>query len=463
MTPAPVAPQLRWPTALAVAATALAAALVTYRLGDKSFWHDEAFSVGVVDRPMGDTLWRITNWEVNQSPFYLLLAGWWRLGQGEVFLRALPATFAVAAVPAVFQLGRRLAGPRIAAVAALLLACHPFVVEWGQQLRGYSLALLLTILATTLLLRAADEPGSTPRALLYALVAALATYSHFYAGLVIAAHGLWLLAQRPLPRRLVLLAGCAYVALVAPLAAFLVTREGDPIAWVGSGGGRNAAVDTAVELAGGTGWSALAYAVVGVLGAWATFRAWRAGNARAPLPMLWIVVPAAVVSASTAFVKPLLEGRFLIVVVPALVLVAATGIVWLPRLARPLLVTVLLLLSVVGLERWYSWEPAEDWRGAAALVAEASEPGADVVIEPWSGVFALRYYEGVLGLPNHDVIRPGFYDPPAGDPLVEVQGRSAVDTPARFDPLYVAWRDSHYVLRAERVAGGMVVRIYERR
>ena len=463
VTPAPRARSLRWPAALTVAATTLAAALVAHRLGDKSFWHDEAFSVGVVDRPFGDALWRIAHWEVNQSPFYLLLSGWWRLGKGEVFLRLLPATFAVASVPALFQLGRRIAGARVAAIAALLLACHPFVVEWGQQLRAYSLALFLTILATSLLLRAIELPSSATRALLYALVAAVATYSHFYAGLVVAAHGIWLLTQRPLPRRLVLLAGSAYTILVAPLALFLVTREGDPIAWVGSDGNRNAAVDTATQLSGGTGWSALAYALAGAAGAWASVVRWRGGERRPLLPLLWAAAPLAVVSFSTAFVKPLLEGRFLIVIVPALVLVAATGIVWLPSAARPVLLAALVALSAVGIERWYSWEPAEDWRSAAQIVAEVAEPGADVVIEPWSGVFALRYYEEVLDLPRHAVIRPGFYDPVAGDPLVEVQGRSAADTAARLDPLYVAWRDSHYELRAERVAGGIVVRTYARR
>jgi mannosyltransferase len=460
-TPGPPAP--RWPAVLAVAATTIAAALVAHRLGTKSFWHDEAFSVGVVDRPFGDVLWRIANWEVNQSPFYLLLAGWWRLGQGEVFLRLLPATFAVASVPALFQLGRRIAGARIAAVAALLLACHPFVVEWGQQLRAYSLALLLTILATTLLLRATEVPSSTARPLLYAVVAALATYSHFYAGLVVGAHAVWLVTRRPLPRRLLLAAGGPYAVMVAPLAVYLATREGDPISWVGSGGNRNAVVETATQLTGGTGWSALAWALAGTCGAWASIARWRGGEERAVLPLVWVATPLAVVSVSTLLFKPLLEARFLIVLVPALVLLGATGILWLPRPARPVALVALLVLSGVGLERWYSWEPAEDWRAAAQIVAETAAPGTDVVIEPWSGVFALRYYEQDLDLPRHEVIRPGFYDPPASDPLVEVQGRSAADTAARLDPLYVAWRDSHYDLRSERVAGGIVVRTYARR
>ena len=100
------------PTALALAATVLAAVVGLWDLGRRSFWYDEAFTVGIVDRPIGDVLWRITHWEVNQSPYYLLFAGWFRLGQSEELLRLLSVAFAVAAVPAIYLLGRRLVDTR---------------------------------------------------------------------------------------------------------------------------------------------------------------------------------------------------------------------------------------------------------------------------------------------------------------------------------------------------------------
>jgi uncharacterized membrane protein len=40
----------------------------------------------------------------------------------------------------------------------VLLAVHPFAVQWGQQLRRYSLLLLLTIASTLLFVRAVESP-----------------------------------------------------------------------------------------------------------------------------------------------------------------------------------------------------------------------------------------------------------------------------------------------------------------
>ncbi len=437
--------------------------MVLLQLGDKSLWYDEAFSIGTVDRPMGDVLWRLLHWELNMSPFSLVLAGWWRAGQAEWFLRLVPATAAIAAVPALFVLGRRLFDARVGAIAALLLAVHPLAVQWGQQLRGYSLVLLLVILATTMLLRALERPTDRRRAVAYAVVAALATYSHFFAGLVIASHAIWLLIRRPVPVRLATVAGVTYAALVTPLVWYLVTREGDPLYWV-TDETRSAVVETARALTGDSYWGVAAYSLAAAAGLWAVAAAVRRGgedpHRLLVLPALWLVVPVAVATASTATVKPLLEGRFLIVVVPALALLAAAGAVHLgARLGGPLLVA-LVVVSSLGVWDWHRSTSHEDWRGATRLVARA--PDGPVVVEPWGGVFALRYYEDRLGLPPRAVLRPTEADPPAGPVLVEVH-RHLGEQAAPLSPAYVAWRDASYDLVTEERVENLVVRTYRER
>ncbi len=466
---APPAAAERWPTWLAAVATVLAAGLVLHDLGEKSLWFDEAFSIGIVDRPFGDALWRMAHWEVNQSPFYLALAGWWRLGQGETFLRLLAAASFVLAVPALHVLGRRLADARVGAVAAVLLAVHPLALQWGQQLRAYSLVLLLVIVATSLLLRAADDPDDAIAARAYAAVAALATYAHFFAGLDVASHGLWLLLHRPLPRRLIVRAGITYAVLVAPLAWFLVTREGDPLHWV-SGRTGSAIVDTANGLTGGTRWNVLAYAAAVGVGLWAAVTAVRATPStdhgavrwRPGLPGIWLVAPVAAVTVSTLTVKPLLEARFLIVVVPALTLVAAMGLCRLGPRAGAALGVVLLVLSAGGVQRWYDAGSNEDWRGATRLTAD-TPADAPVLVEPWGGIFALRYYEDRFDLEPRPVLRWTAAEAPTAEHLVEIQSQSATGGRAPLDPAYEAWRDEHFRLQGEALAGGIAVRTYEQR
>ena len=454
-----------WPGRVAAGATALTLALVLFRIGDKSLWYDEAYSVGTIDRPVGDALWRIANWEVNQSPFFLLLTGWWRLGQSETFIRLLPACFAVLAVPAMYSLARRLLGAPGGAVAAVLLAAHPLVVEWGQQVRGYSLVLLLTILTAIQALRALEVRDSRWRAVGAGALGALATYGHFFAGLVVVALAAWALLHRPVPVALLRRAAATYVVLCAPLALFLVTREGDPLYWLGDRSFGDAFADSARALSAGTNWGLAPYGVGVAAGLVAAARAWRT-DAGAPsglaLAAIWFAGPVAVVVTSTLTVKPLLEGRFLIVVLPAVVILAAAGAASLGRTAGPVTLALLLAASAVGVERWYTAPPLQDWRGAVELLDRSVVPEADVVLHPPRAVHALRYYEDRLGLPPHDVVRPALFDPPAGDDLAEIR-IVANGRPTPLPDVYLAWRDEHYGPRSDYSVNGLEIRMFERR
>ena len=271
-------------------------------------------------------------------------------------------------------------------------------MQWGQQLRGYSLLVFLTIVATILLLRASDDLTSTRRAVAYAVVAALATYVHFFGALVVGAHGLWMLLQRDRPpRRWIVVAGGVYLTLIVPLLGFLVTREGDPIDWLGRSSTATAIKLTARGLAGG-GWGVVVYTIAGVAGLGVAIAASRTSDtrrARALLPAIWLLVPVAAATLSTVTVKPLLEARFLIGVVPAMALLAALAVCRLPRVVGVGLLGALLLVSAIQVDRWYD-APSEDWRGATELVA-AAEPGTTVVVLPRGGLFALRYYESRQG------------------------------------------------------------------
>jgi uncharacterized membrane protein len=466
--PARVEEVPRWTTWAMVGSTLLAAALTIVNLADKSLWFDEAWAIGTIDRPVGDALWRLAHWEVNMAPFNLALAGWWRLGQGETFLRLLPALCAIAAVPALFALGRRLFDAEVAAVAALLLAVHPLVVQWGQQLRAYSLVILLVILATTLLLRSVERPAATGPAVVYAVVAALATYAHFFGALVVLAHGLWLLLGRPVPTRLIAVAGATYAVLVAPLGWFLVTRDGDPLYWV-SGKTGSAIVEAASALGGGSHWGVAAYAIGGGVGLWGVLEAVRSSPWSVEhrwvrlLPALWLIVPIGLVVLSNLTVKPLLEGRFLIVVVPALVLLAAAGVVRLgPRLGALVLIA-LVAASALGVRDWYRAPSHEDWRAATRLADQAIAPGEPIVVEPWGGVFAVRYYEDRLGTGRHPVLRPTAEDPPAGPRYVEIRRETDAGYLTPIEPGYRDWRDRYYVKADEQRVEKLVIRTFELR
>ena len=223
------------PVLVVAAATLVALLAGLFHLDRVGFWYDEGQTVGTVDRPVGDALWRITHWEVNQSPFHLLATAWIRLGDSEAFLRLLALGFWVGTVPLLFVLGRRLVDERVGAIAAVAYALHGFALEWGQQFRGYTMAAFVTTLATLALADLLEEP-TTRRGVVYGAVAALAAYTHFFALLVLVAHAVTaLVVGHRMPRRPFVVAGLVGGVLLAPLAWFLLTAENDPISWVEAG------------------------------------------------------------------------------------------------------------------------------------------------------------------------------------------------------------------------------------
>lgn len=454
----------RWAVIVGMA-TVVAAGLVTYRLGHHGLWYDEGHTIGTVDRPLGDALWRIANWELNQSTYHLLVLGWQRLVDGDAALRAVSAAFAVASVPLTYVLGRRLLGARVGAIAAVLLAVHPFAVEWGQQLRAYSMVLFLTLAATLLLVRAVERP-STGRIVAYAVVGALAVYTHFFAALVLGAHALSLLLLRPVPRRLLVGAGVVGGVLVLPALEFFVNRDGDPLEWV-EDTSQTRLNATAGELAGGDRLQLVVYGVAALAGLWVLGRralerrdpdvAWRAA-----LPVLVLVVPPAITLLLSVTAKPLLEARFLIVAIPGLVLVVAAAI---DRLARPwaaLALAAVVAASAAGLWDWYDRPPFDQWREAVAAVGETAVPGDVVLTDPGRAVHVVRHYAERDDLP----VAVGYpEDMAAADPeQVHVLARYE-DEPAepRIRPGMDVWLSERYEVVDEQVFAGVVVRRYARR
>jgi mannosyltransferase len=389
-------------TVLALVAC-VAVSLVTglHRLGDKSFWLDETFSVSVARSSWSEIWTMITQHEANMGMYYALLHVWLNVfGEGEAAVRVLSVVFAVATVALLFGLVRELFGVREATLAATLLGTNALFVEHAQNARGYTLATFLTVGATYLFVRACA--GSSKLWWFgYAAVAAVAVYAHFYAGFVVAAHmaAIPFLPARP-RLRVVASAYGVFAALITPLALFVLTQDEGQIDWIPPpdgtrlfdavftlAGGRSAFLLTTEGLLGLLCYGALcaaAFAVAlrpgrlaarGATAAW-KYRFWAAA----------VVVPI-VVSFAVSFAKPVFVARYFIVLTPAVATLAAIG--WATMRHRRLAVGVLILMllaSLLNLSRLSNEGSfdTEDWRAAAAYVYERNRTGdAIVFFEPY--------------------------------------------------------------------------------
>jgi uncharacterized membrane protein len=176
-----------------VAITALAAAVRFTRIGHQSFWLDESYTVDLVQRSFGHMLDGVARTESTPPLYYVLAWPWAKLfGTTEAGLRSMSALFGTIAVPIAWRAGREWFSARAGLIAAALVAVNPFFVWYSQEARSYSLLVLMAALSLLFLARATRDP--TPRALaLWAVSAALALLTHYFAAFLVVPEAAWLL------------------------------------------------------------------------------------------------------------------------------------------------------------------------------------------------------------------------------------------------------------------------------
>jgi hypothetical protein len=208
----PVQPYLEWPDwrrSLAinharwimVAVVLLGFGLRLFLLGNQELRGDEAFSFLFAQLPLSEVVPELVDQGDPHSPLhYLMLNGWVDLaGVSELSMRWLSLLPGLLLIPVIFRLGCEMAGRRVGIMAALMTAVSPSLIWLAQDIRNqYTLAMLFTSLATWLLVNINKSTVSRSTKMrvgmwvLYAILCAIAIYSHYYAVFALLAHGLYL-------------------------------------------------------------------------------------------------------------------------------------------------------------------------------------------------------------------------------------------------------------------------------
>jgi uncharacterized membrane protein len=373
----------------------LAAHLRLHALAARSFWLDEGMSAEIARLRWSQFFLLLWHHEANMALYYLLLRFWMKMGSGEAFVRGLSVIFAVATVPVIYALGRRLFGTAVGLAAAWLLAINAYHVWYSQEARSYALLVFLVTLSAWRLVRNIQQPAEA-RWGGYALVSALAIYSQFFAALVILAQGvsLWWLRGSDFPRRDYLRSLRWIVYATVPLAIFIIRVGVSPVNWIPPISA-SAVWNFFVQIAGfGGKWLVMLDALALIL---AAFAAWRAGRAREgererssgvwtyALVFSWLALPIILTLAESIF-TPFFVNRYLIICLPALMLGVTAGI----ARVRPVPFAALLLLaiSILSLQgtRAYlhqEYDPyQEDWRSVTAYILDHAQPGDAIYFTP---------------------------------------------------------------------------------
>lgn len=382
---------MRRPTTVAGAGGAAVVLAASLPGIGRSFWLDEAFTYSVASAPPDQFADLVPFNGGNMAMYYGMVHVWSRAVEAEWLLRLPSLLFAVAAVPVFALLARRLVGTATAWVATALLALNGSVVFAAQELRSYSLALLLVIASWLALDRAVERPD-TARWVVYAVLAALSVWAHLFSLLFLAAQGasLVLAPRRSLPWRSLLTAGAVGAVVLAPVAAMAASPDAARPDWIGLLSARRA-TDSVQFLAGRPGSWVWGWAVLWAVGFAVSVRVvssrWRRCDAQGLLERwrwgavaLWASVPVGLAFAVAA-TRPFLVGRYLVAALPAGALLAAVAVTRLPVRWRAAGVLAAVVLSVPGVVHHLDRDTA-DWRSAAQYVMDRARPGDAVVFEP---------------------------------------------------------------------------------
>jgi len=390
----------------------LAAVLRFHSLAAKSFWFDEGVSVAIARLDwynFARILWRR---EANMSLYYFLLHFWLYFGGSEFFVRALSALFAVASVPVIYLLGRRLFDSRVGLIAAALMAVNAYHVQYSQDARSYSLMVLHCLLSSLYFLKCLEKPSIRNRTA-YVLSSALAVYAQFFSALLLTAQ--WLSVKmldrgqiRPPTRR-----DWRWIALlVSPVAVFIATTGTGPLRWVERPGLKDLWI-FALHLTGNGGPWLLLASVAACLAALIPTGLMR-GARRVPWEiwrcrflLSWLLFPI-LLTLALSVIKPLFVPRYFIFCLPALFLLVACGIARLrPAALQAPALLFLLILSFRGTAGYYKQDldiQRDDWRAATQYLLNHSQPGDALLFHVPMGRMPYEFYRSLQPLTPASIV-----------------------------------------------------------
>lgn len=175
-------------------------------------------------------MWHRVGATESTPPLYYAATWLWTHALGSwsaAAARTVSALAIVAAVPVAYLALRGLVGARAALATAALLAVSPLLGWYALDARAYGL-LVLTALLSVRAFGAALRDGAAPRRLaLWALAAAAAIWTHWFAGFLVLAEVLVLLRLRPRAWRGTLVASAAALLALVPLIGLLREQTGD--------------------------------------------------------------------------------------------------------------------------------------------------------------------------------------------------------------------------------------------
>ncbi len=390
---------MKWPSSRwrVIGITLLATVLRLCQLGVKSFWFDECFTRLATLAPLGDSLGALLVAGIYSPLYFLLLRPVVALaGASEYSFRFLSAAFGVLAVPAIYQLGRKLMGHDGGIVVALLLAVCPFHIWYSQDARMYAPMAFFSVLAMdrfVLLLRGRRRWVS------FSVCSGLAYLMHYFSFSLLYVqliHLLPRLRQTRLVRRW-LLAQAVAIAPLAPWLVWYMVRGARPsgLGWIPTPGPL-ASLQTLWNFTTAD-VETITWPVVALMAGIALIllRSLFPWNEERRLLVWWLALPIGFLSL-LSLRRSYYVDRYLMASLPAYLLLLSFGIMaWRRVIWRMAALAVVLVAMVWGTSRLYAdpFFAKEEWRGATAAIEAGLGEGDLVLMQDQETLIGMSVYQ----------------------------------------------------------------------
>jgi len=368
------------------------AALIFWRLADKSLTPDEAFSYRQAIAPL-PVLIHVAVYGDFHPPLFALvfhyLNGW--LHWPAPYYRYLTAPFGLVTILATWALTRRWFGFPAAAIAGLVAATMPMLVSEDRLFRMYVVVTALAMASWWLLMEAQDALGARRRWLwlAYGVVVIAIPYTLYLGAFVILAQAIYALVRR----------GSALPAAAWAVAAALALI---PWSWairiqLPNGAFPGAAVDlvpvarAVLLMTPPQSWISPGFDIaIGIAALAIIVGACWIGRAT-PLPYLFIPL-ALQVAISIGFRRDLLVYRYVALSLPVFAIAVAAVAMWLlrspARVAGALLVLIVLAANSVALANYFldPYYQTTDWYAIEIALHQHAQRGDALIfnqMEPY--------------------------------------------------------------------------------
>jgi len=383
---------------------ALAIFNLLWQLGSSSFFIDEAASMKLAATPLVHLLTKLKVAENSPAGYFAILHLWTNAtGSDAEWVARLPSALAgITLVFTVYWLGVLVNGRCVGLVAALLIALSPLVLQYSQQARPYTMAMLALSIGAIGGIEAERKPSWG-----WLAVGAggftVALSMHYATLAVVAPFCIWMLSRRaiPLRMRLVLCAVSALAWLVwVPLA--IAQRNDHPGEQLGQYGTITAGHVVRVVAAPFDDrytfhigvLKTLAAALVAVAIASIAVRAWNQRHHKLLLMAVLVMLSILALLVAAAVGVDILNSRYMTFAVPFMAILLAAAISYAPRMLSLAGLTMLLVTAIVfdvGSHRRQGFYP--DTRGVVSAIADGWRPGDAVLEDTTLGIdFPLRWY-----------------------------------------------------------------------